>query len=93
MADLQAQVAFLQGYEVDYYGNASSYHTSGTGSSYQVDDTYSLSQPLDGQLAVNNEDSYNLIDRPTYGFNQHYDSYTSPVGDSYASPDSVKYYP
>ena len=104
VADLQAQVAFLQGYEVNY-GNSSfnlgsdtsTYQTSGTGS-YQVDvrptDTYSVSQPLDGQSAANNEESYNLIDQPTtYGFYQHYDTYTSPVSDSYASPESVKYYP
>ena len=106
VADLQAQVAFLQGYEVNY-GNSSdtsSYQTSGTSSyqtsgagSYQVDvrptDTYSVSQPLDGQPAANDEGSYNPIDQPTYGFHQHYDTYTSPVSDSYASPDPVKYYP
>ena len=82
-------------------GDTSSYQTSGSGS-YQVEeagyvrptDTYTLSQSLNGQSAVNNEESYNLIDQPTYGFYQPaYDSYTSPVSDSYASPESVKYYP
>lgn len=92
------------------YGNSSFYSESGDTSSYQssgsgsyhleepnyvrTTDTYSLSKPLDGQSAVNNEEeSYNLIDQPTYGFYQPaYDSYTSPVSDSYASPESVKYY-
>ena len=103
VADLQAQVAFLQGYDGNY-GNSSfnlgsdtsSYQTSGTGS-YQVDarptDTYSVPQPLNEQSGANDEGSYNPIGQPTYGFHQHYDTYTSPVSDSYASPDPVKYYP
>ena len=92
-----------------YYGNSSFSNTSsyqiseisGTGS-YQAEeanyskptDSYSFSQPLEGQPAVDDEDSYNLIDQPTNGLYQPaYDAYTSPVSDSYNAPESVKYYP
>ena len=100
VADLQAQVAFLQGGDATY-GNSSFSSASDTSlyqtGSYQEDDyympteTYSLPQSSYDQPVVNHDDSYNLVDQPTYGlYHPAYDSYTSPVSDAYAAPRSTK---
>ena len=100
VADLQAQVAFLQGGDATY-GNSSFSSASDTSlyqtGSYQEDDyympteTYSIPQSSYDQPVVNHDDSYNLVDQPTYGlYHPAYDSYTSPVSDAYAAPRSTK---